>query len=298
MKKPTSFFILLTCLLFISCNQKSETDASEEWVQLFNKKDLEGWDLKITKHPLNENLYNTFSVKDSLLRVDYSGYPKFDGEFGHLYYKQPFSWYRIRIEYRFTGKQLQGGPDYAYLNGGVMLHSQSASSVGKDQAFPISLEMQFLASDEQKKRPTGNLCTPGTEVSIKGHIVDDHCINASSPSYPADMWVTAEAIVMGDSIIQHIINDSVVLTYEKTHIGGGLISPSFSWARGGFGADSAQWLQKSGTSLGEGYIALQAESHPIEFRKVELLNLKGCMDPKALNFKPYYLKADNAQCKY
>jgi hypothetical protein len=29
-----------------------------------------------------------------------------------------------------------------------------------------------------------------------------------------------------------------------------------------------------GTPLREGYIALQSESHPVEFRKVELLNLE------------------------
>jgi hypothetical protein len=50
--------------------------------------------------------------------------------------------------------------------------------------------------------------------------------------------------------------------------------------------------------LTEGYIALQAESAPTEFRKVEVLNLVGCMDQKALNFKPYFVKADNHSCKY
>ena len=50
--------------------------------------------------------------------------------------------------------------------------------------------------------------------------------------------------------------------------------------------------------LQEGYIALQSEGHPIEFRKVELLNLAGCTDPKASNYKSYFVKSDNARCRY
>jgi hypothetical protein len=298
MKLMTGLCVFI-CIVTISCTSPAKYDPSEEWVQLFNKKDLAGWDIKIAKHELNENFNNTFYVKDSVLKIDYSGYPKFDGEFGHLYYKEPFSYYRIRVEYRFTGKQLEGGPDYAYLNSGVMLHSQSAASLGKDQSFPVSLEMQLLASDSSRKRTTGNLCTPGTAVSMNGKPVFDHCINSSSPNYSADKWVTAEAIVYGDSLIYHIINDSLVLTYEKPQIGGGFVNTTdFSWTRGGFGADSLQWIQKQGTTLKTGYIALQAESHPLEFRKVELLNLEGCMDKTALNYKPYCLKPDNIKCRY
>jgi hypothetical protein len=75
-----------------------------------------------------------------------------------------------------------------------------------------------------------------------------------------------------------------VVTYTKPQYGGELRSPEFA--------------NRAGELLSEGYIALQAESHPTEFRKVELLNLVGCMDPKAKNYKAYYVKADNTQCKY
>jgi len=271
---------------------------AEEWIQLFNKKNLSGWDIKIAKHALNDNFNNTFYVKDSILHVDYSGYQKFDGEFGHLYYKEPFSYYKIRVEYRFTGKQLEGGPGYAYLNSGVMLHSQPAVSAGINQAFPVSLEMQFLASDTSRKRNTGNLCTPGTAVSIDGKPVFDHCINSTSANYMADKWIAAEAVVFGDSIIYHIIEGDTVLTYTHPQIGGGFINTTSPWADFGFGADTLQWIQKQGTPLKTGYIALQAESHPIEFRKAELLNLEGCMDKKALNYKSYFIKADNTKCRY
>jgi hypothetical protein len=295
--KHLSFFYLSLCILLTSCTTSGHDD-SEEWMQLFNKKDMTGWDIKIAKHALNDNFNNNFYVKDSLLKIDYSGYQKFNGEFGHLYYKEPFSYYIIRVEYRFTGQQLDGGPDYAWLNSGVMVHSQSAASVSINQTFPVSLEMQLLASDEKQKRTNGNLCTPGTEVSMKGSLVNSHCINSSSKNSFVNEWVTAEAIVLGDSVIHHIINGDTVLTYEHPRIGGGFVNNDLTWTRGGFGADSLSWAQKQGTALRTGYIALQAESHPLEFRKVELLNLEGCMDKSALNYKSYFIKADNSKCKF
>jgi len=296
MKRRIAFYLSLFVLL-TSCGHVKHDD-SEQWIQLFNGKDLTGWDIKIAGHPLNENFNNNFYVKDSVLKIDYSGFQKFSREFGHLYYKEPFSYYRVRVEYRFTGQQLEGGPDYAWLNSGVMLHSQSAASVSINQSFPVSLEMQLLASDEKQKRTNANLCTPGTEVDMKGSLVNSHCINSSSKSSLANEWVTAEAIVLGDSLIQHIVNNEVVLTYEHPRVGGGFVNNDLTWTSGGFGADSTSWIQKQGTALKSGYIALQAESHPLEFRKVELLNLEGCMDQTALNYKPYFIKADNSKCKY
>lgn len=290
---------LLILILAASCNQKMKPNVTkEEWQTLFNRKDLTGWDIKIAGHPLNDNFNNTFHVEDSVLKVDYSGYQKFTKEFGHLYYKQPYSFYKVRVEYRFYGKQLEGGPDYAYLNSGVMLHSQSAASLSLDQSFPVSLEMQLLASDSVYKRPTGNLCTPGTEVSMHGNVVKSHCIDSKSRPFAPGEWVIAEAVVMGDSVIHHIVNGDTVLTYEKPTVSDVFVSKEFNWTAGGFAADSAMWVQKQGQPLTTGFIALQAESHPVEFRKVELLNLEGCMDKKALNYKSYYIKADNSKCRY
>jgi hypothetical protein len=289
---------LFGSLIVSSCNRQNKNDNTEEWIQLFNKRDLAGWDIKIAKHELNDNFNHTFYVKDSVLKIDYSGYKQFDGEFGHLYYKDPFSYYKIRVEYRFTGQQLRGGPDYARLNSGVMLHSQSAASNDKDQSFPVSLEMQLLANDRNETRTTGNLCTPGTRVSVNGKPVNDHCINSSSKSYPSGEWVTAEAIVLGDSIVHQLVNGDTVLTYGELKIGGGFVSADLNWTKAGFGADSLKWIQEEGTPLSSGYIALQAESHPVEFRKVELLNLRGCMDKNAIYYKTYYIKADNSKCAY
>jgi hypothetical protein len=178
-----------------------------------------------------------------------------------------------------------------------MLHSQSAKSVNKNQTFPVSLEMQLLGSDEKVQHHTGNLCSPGTQVSRQGKKVESHCIDSDSKNYPSAEWVTAEAVVLGDSVIHHIIEGDTVLTYEKPVVGGGFVSPSDSWTGAGI-IDSLSWINKAWSPLTEGYISLQAESHPVWFRKIELLNLKGCMDPKALNYKSYYLKSDNRACRY
>lgn len=300
MKKPITLLCSLAlALLMAACAEKPKADSSsEEWIALFNNKDLTGWDIKIAHHDLNDNFKNTFYVKDSILKIDYSGYDKFDGEFGHLYYNQPFSYYKIRLQYRFNGKQLRGGPGYAYLNSGVMLHSQSAASLTKEQSFPVSLEMQFLGSNDSIQQHTGNLCTPGTEVFQHGQLVTDHCTDSNSRNYDENEWVTIEAVVLGDSIIHHILGSDTVLTYEHLRVGGGFVNQQMNWTTGGFAADSLQWIAKQSAPLMEGYIALQAESHPLEFKKVELLNLKGCTDPKALNYKSYFVKSDNSQCRY
>lgn len=292
-----SSLVVLFCLS--SCNEQNTNASKEEWQTLFNGKDFTGWDIKIAKHELNDNYQGNFFVEDSILKVAYKGWAKFDGEFGHIYYKEPFSYYILEMEYRFTGTQLQGGPGYAYLNSGVMLHSQSAASLGKEQTFPVSLEMQFLASDSTKQQPhTGNLCTPGTQVFMQGQLSTDHCVDSRSKSYNSDRWVKATAVVLGDSVIHHIIEGDTVLSYQHAQIGGGFVNDGFTWKTGGFGADSADWIKKEGIPLKEGYIALQAESHPVEFRNIRLLNLKGCMDKKATNYKSYYVAADNSKCKY
>ena len=60
------------------------------------------------------------------------------------------------------------------------------------------------------------------------------------------------------------------------------------------GIDPAQLTE--GKLLRSGFIALQAEGHPIDFRNVRLLNLEGCMDPKASTYKRYYVKSNPAAC--
>ncbi len=251
--------LILTTLILSGCS-KVEKPAGEKWRQLFNGKDLTGWQVKISGYPLGENFANTFRVENGILIVSYSEYDKFDGEFGHLFFNEKFSDYKLRIEYRIVGEQLPDAPGWAFKNSGVMLHSQSAESMGLDQDFPVSIEAQFLGGNGIDKRPTANLCTPGTHVRFKDELLTDHCLESTSSTFHGSEWVTVELVVRHDSILHHLVNGDTVLSYQNPVIGGGFIPENFP--------------VPEGTPLREGYIALQAESHPFEFRKVELLSLK------------------------
>lgn len=288
---------LILCLITISTILAQKAADRQEWVQLFNGKDLKNWDIKIAGLPLNDNYKNTFRVENGILRIAYDQYKTFDGKYGHMYYNKPFSYYRVRFTYRFVGNQTPGGDTWNVRNSGVMVHSQSVASCSIGQTFPVSLEIQLLGGLGKGPRHTGNLCTPGTQVYMHGKLNPEHCIDSDSKTYDGDQWVTAEAIVLGDSIVHHIVEGDTVLTYERPEVGGGFVSEGTDWKAAHI--DNADyWISRANTPLGEGYIALQAESHAIDFKKVEVLELKGCTDPKALNYKSYYLKSDNTQCRY
>lgn len=236
--------------------------AQKGWINLFNGKDLKDWNIKIAKHDYNENFENTFYVEDGLLKVKYDGYENFNQQYGHIFYKTPFSYYLLKIEYRFTGAQAKGGEGWAIRNSGVMLHAQAPHTMLKNQDFPISLEAQFLGGNGTDLRPTGNVCTPGTTVEVKDQLFKPHCLNSTSKTYHGDQWVTSEILVLGDEMIKHMINGDTVLTYSKPKIGGGNV------------ANFDPKIKEDGKALTSGYIALQSESHPVEFRTVKLFNLQ------------------------
>ena len=277
---------LLLILSLISCSPSQPDAKQEEWIDLLDVNNISNWDLKIRGYALNENYNNTFQLSENSLKVSYDNYDSFAGQFGHIYYSEPFSHYRLKLEYRFVGEQVEGGEGWAFRNNGIMLHSQSASSVLIDQDFPISLEAQLLGGNGVDERPTMNLCTPGSHVMMDQKLVTDHCIDSNSQTFHGDQWVEAEVLVFGDSLIQHFVNGQMVMEYSKPTIGGGVVD----------GFDPA--VKVDGKPMSSGYIALQAESHPTEFRNIKLLNLKGCMDPKAKNYRSYFVEADPASCLY
>jgi len=298
MKNITKIFYLFL-IVCQSCNNNDgkKEISKENWESLFNGKDLTGWDIKIKDHPLNENYKNTFRIEDSMIRVVYSDYEKFNNQFGHLYTHRPYSYYKLRLQYRFVGDHLPDAPGWADRNSGVMLHSQSAQSVNLNQNFPVSLEFQFLCGNGKDTVPTGNVCTPGTFITHNGKLFLGHIQNSNSKTYLKNEWISAEAEVYGDSLVRHIINGDTVLTYTNPMIGEGFVSNNNSWTWAGI-TDSLIWINKANTPLKEGHIALQAESQPVDFRRIEILNLVGCTDPKAKNYKTYYVRSDNSQCKY
>lgn len=251
-----SLFLSLTLLFTNYCS------AQKGWIALFNGKDLKDWNIKISKHDYNENYANTFRVEDGLIKVNYDGYGDFDQQYGHIFYKTPFSYYLLEVTYRFVGEQAKGGEGWALRNSGAMLHCQAPETMLKDQDFPISVEAQILGGDGTHVRPTSNLCTPGTQVVYEGKLFTPHCLDSKSKTYAGDQWVTAKFLVLGDSVIKHIIDQEVVLEYTKPQIGGGNV------------ANYDPKMKEDGKALTGGYISLQSESHPVEFKKVRLYNLE------------------------
>lgn len=279
-------WILVLIISGFCLNGTSQIPA-RDWVKLFNGKNLDGWNVKIHHHDYGVNFGNTFSVKKKKIVVSYDRYGEFNDQFGHLYYHKPFSHYRLKLEYRFRGKLQPGAPDYTLLNSGVMFHSQDPATMPKEQDWPISVEMQFLAGlGDGKPRPTGNMCSPGTDIVYQGKKYPGHCLNSTSDTYDKDKWVSAELEVLGDSLVRHIIEGKVVLEYSMPSMGGGVASRY----------DPAVW--EPGKPLTSGFIALQSEGQPIEFRKIQLVNLKGCKDARARNYRSYLEVHDPATCIY
>ncbi len=273
--------------LFLSMGH-SVSAQEDGWEVLFNGKNLDGWTTKIHHYEVHDNYGDTFRVEDGMIKVRYDQYEgDFNERYGHLYYDKPYSYYQLSMEYRFVGSLHPGAPSYTLKNSGVMFHSQDPRTMPKEQDWPISVEMQFLAGiEEGKERPTGNMCSPGTDVVYEGKIDPKHCINSSSKTYFGTQWVKADLIVYGDSLVKHYINDELVLTYTKPQMGGAVANrydPK---------------IKIDGKLLQEGFIALQSEGQPIDFRNIKIKNLKGCTDPKAKNYKTYYIKSDEDACVY
>ncbi len=277
---------LALLLLFVSTSLLGQKASKENWISMFNGKDLTGWTPKIRNYASGENFGNTFRVEDGKLVVRYDAYDSFNERFGHIFYKDKFSYYRIRLNYRFVGDQAINGPGWATRNSGIMIHGQAPQTMGKNQDFPVSIEVQLLGGNGKDKRTTCNLCTPGTNVEMNGKLFTPHCINSSSETYHGDQWVQAEVYVLGDSLVQHMINGQSVLSYQKPQIGGGNV-----------GGQEVVFGTK-GQLLTDGYISLQSESHPVEFKNIEILNLEGCMDPLALNYKSYFIKSKPSDCAF
>ncbi len=263
-----ALFSLVAALLCLTGQPTSAQDTTkkEEWVQLFNGKDLTGWKPKIRYHELGDNYANTFRVADGLLQVRYDGYNDgFKETFGHLFHEKEFSHYILRVEYRFVSDQCKGGPGWAIRNSGMMLHGEDPAGMAKDQDFPASIEVQILGGNGKDNRTTMNLCTPGTNVVMNGKLFLPHCTNSTSKTYHGEQWVSCETEVRGSQVMRHKVDGVVVLEYNE---------PQLDDRE----AHSKELAKKNGgLLLDHGTISLQSESHPIDFRKVEILVL----DPNA-----------------
>jgi len=256
-------FFLLLILSISACNfstkKSRQTDDSNTWISIFNGKNLDGWIPKVTGDSVGVNPFNTFRVEDGLLKVSYDQCDKLNGHYGHLFYKEPLSKYKLKVEYRFVGEMLPDAPYYCYRNSGVMIHAQSPWSMGINQEYPVSLETQLLGSTDSLKQHTANLCTPGLTIYWKGKKTENHIIPSTSKYYFGDEWVTIEIIVDGAKSINHVIEGDTVLSCSTPEIGGFLLPENYPIP--------------VGTIINSGYIALQAEGQPIDFRKIELMKM-------------------------
>ena len=251
-----SFLFSLTASISIA-------EEKENWIALFNGKDLSGWTPKIRYEEYGEDSRETYRVEDGILKVTYENYEEFGESFGHLFYETTYSNYRLRLEYRFTGEQATGGPGWAFRNSGVMVHGQDPATMVLDQDFPVSIEVQLLGGDGKAERTNANLCTPGTHVFMNDELVKKHCVSSKSKTFHGDDWVTVEIEVRGHEVIRHLAEGENVLEYQKPVLDG--TDPN-----------AAKIIEKADgkIELSGGTISLQSESHPVEFRKVEILELK------------------------
>jgi len=262
MKKIVRLPIIILLSGFLLSTSFKSDQKQKGWIQLFNGKDLNDWTAKIRGFQAGENYNNTFRVEDGLLKVSYDQYDKFDNHFGHLFYKRKFSCYRLKVEYRFYGKQMADAPEWTYLNNGIMIFGQSPESMGVDQNFPTSIEVQLLGSDGSYAPSNLNVCTPGTNVVIRGELTLEHCISSGSEPCPQDEWVTAEVEVRSDGTIKHYLNGKLVMTYSSPQLDER--DPTYT-----------SLLPENGDKLlHDGTISIQSEGYPTEFRKIELLILE------------------------
>lgn len=256
-RQPLASAILLAalCASLASC----ATVPEGGWQPLFDGRSLEGWVPKIAGHELGEDPLRTFRAEDGAIRVSYDRYDRFDGRFGHLAYRVPFAAFRVRLQYRFSGRWLPDVKDWQQSNSGIMLLGQPPGTMALDQDFPVSIEVQLLGAERADPSPTANLCTPGTVVEIDGKLDKRHCINSTSPVFPNDRWVTAEVEVDAAGHVTHFVEGREVLRYS---------APQYDPAD----ADARPLIERAGGELAlrSGYLYLQSEGHPVEFRNIEV----------------------------
>lgn len=250
------FFLAVISISFSTRQHKYAGKGN--WVSLFNGKDLSNWIPKIAGYKAGENFGNTFRVENGILSTRYDQYDSFRNRFGALYYNKKFSNYRLRFEYRFTGDTVAGAPSWGFRDGGIQYHCQSPGSLGVDQPFPVCLEYNLLGGNGTDERPSGEICANGIFVEINGKKNTSYC---TPPTVKRTLnggdWVTAE-IDVRDGKIKHFINGEEVIQFENPRY-----DPTHPVAK--------KFIIDGNDKVKDGYISLQSNSHPMDFRKIEIM---------------------------
>ena len=253
-RKPLSLIILP--LFLFSFVSKNADDG--KWKSLFNGKDLKGWTMKISGCEPGENFRNTFRVENGILIVRYDQYGNFDNRFGALYYDKTFSNYRLKVEYRFVGETAPGAPSWGYRDSGVQYHGQSPGSMGLKQSFPVCLEYNLHGGNGTDERPVGEICANGMSVEINGKQNETYCTAPTvKRTFHGDQWVTLE-IEIKDGKIKHFVNGEEILQFENPRY-----NPKHEVAK--------NFIKGNNDVVDSGYISLQSNSHPVDFRKIEIM---------------------------
>lgn len=263
-RRPAAALAPLVALALLAAPAHADAVKAGKWRPIFDGRTLDGWTPKIAGYPVGENFADTFVVRDEAIVVSYAGYEgKFGGKFGHLFYKTPFKAYRLRLNYRVLDPPLPDTPAWARSNSGVMFASQSPQSMSLRQPFPMSVEFQVLGRDGDAPRPTGAVCTPGTSITFDGIKAKEHCVPSSTaPTIANGTWTSLELEVLPNGQVTQKINGAVVHRYADV-----ALDPSDSFA-----AVAKPYFETH--SATEGYIALQSEGHPIEFKDIEVQELR------------------------
>lgn len=247
------------------CAAAPEAGEGGGWTPLFDGRSLDGWTAKIRGHAAGDNYRNTFRAENGAIRVSYEDYDQFGERFGHLFYRAPFRAYRLRLEYRFYAPPPADTPGWARYNSGVMIHSQPPGTMAEGDSFPVSVEAQLIGPGSAAAATNGNVCTPGTHIVMEGQLVTRHCTNSASPAPPNGEWHAFEIEVSPQGAVIHRVNGEVVMSYSDIQLdpdGGMANSRPLVAAAGGR------------LALDGGYISLQSEGSPIEFRNIKIQELR------------------------
>jgi hypothetical protein len=249
------------CLVGVSCHSNkitSDKSGNKKWISLFNGKDLQHWTPKIVGFKAGQNFGNTFRVENDILSTRYNAYDSFRNRFGALYYDKPFTNYRLKVDYRFVGELTAGAPSWGYKDGGIQYHCQSPQSLDVDQNFPVCLEFNLHGGNGKDENPTGDICASGMYIEIDGKRNTSYCTPPTiKRTFAGDEWITAE-IDVRDGKITHYVNGEQVIHFEN---------PRYDSTN----VPAKKMIIAANDLVKSGYISLQSNSHPMDFRKIEIM---------------------------
>ena len=252
-----SLIAVAASLVLVSCASVS-TGSEPRFHKIFDGKTLNGWEIKVTHHPLGANPHGMWTAKDGVMKINFDGFEQFKGEYAHVFYKKPLKNYILRLDYRFAGKQAPGGPGWATRNSGVMLFAQPPETMTLDQNYPISLENQLLGGLGKGPRTTLSVCMVEITVKVDGKPLTAHCnpnAGATSQTFDGDQWVKLRVEVV-NGVVKSYVNDQLGNTFTEPTVD-----------------KPHPWLKSQDATAQPSYFALQGESDQVEFRNIELAEL-------------------------